>query len=218
MEIKIGTVLTLEPIPAYEKSEKFHCKVVEQSDRVLYIDYPINSLTKKTAFLIDGSQFRATFVNEDETSYAFNTEVIGRKLNNIPMIMLTLPPVDEFIKVQRREFVRVKTTVDVAVEFENQYFQFVSQDISAGGLALILNSDVPFKDGDQIELTIVLPYSNGDIRYVRTNAYIVRIFEKNGLKLASTQFVELEDVVKQHILRFCFERQLILHRNELKTV
>lgn len=218
MDIKIGTVLTLEPIPAYEKSEKFYCKVVEHTDRALYIDYPVNSLTKKTAYLIDGSQFRATFVTEDETSFAFNTEVIGRKLNKIPMIMLTFPPDEEFIKIQRREFVRVKTSVDVAVEFENQYFQFVTQDISAGGLALVLNSDVPFQNGDQIELTIVLPYSNGDLRYVRSKAYVVRIFEKHGLKLASTQFVEVEDVVKQHILRFCFERQLILHRNELKTV
>ncbi len=98
MEIKIGTVLTLEPIPATEKLEKFHCKVVESSERLLYIDYPINTLTKKTAYLIDGSQFRVTFINEEKNSFAFNTEVIGRKVEKIPMIMLSLPPDDEVHK------------------------------------------------------------------------------------------------------------------------
>lgn len=218
MEIKIGTELTLEPIPALEDFERFHCKLVEQTDRILYIDYPVNSLTKKTAFLVDGSQFRVTFVSGQDKSYAFNTEVIGRKMTNIPMIMLTLPPDDEFIKIQRREFVRVKTTIDVAVEFDRQTFQFVTHDISAGGLALNLNRNVPFKDGDQIHLTIVLPFSNGDIRYVQTKAAFIRTFEKGVDKLASIQFIETSDLAKQQILRFCFERQLMNRRNEMKII
>ncbi len=96
----------------------------------------------------------------------------------------------KFIKIQRREFVRVKTSVDVAVEFDNHYSQFVTEDISAGGLALILNSKVPFKEGDHIQLTIVLPFSNGEIHYVQIKAFVVRIFEQNQVKLASIQFVE----------------------------
>ncbi|HWL22455.1 MAG TPA: flagellar brake domain-containing protein [Ureibacillus sp.] len=218
MEIKIGTVLTLEPIPVMEQSERFHCKVVEHTERVIFIDYPVNSLTNKTAYLIDGSQFRVTFVQGENNSYAFNTEVIGRKMNNIPMIMLLLPPDDEIFKIQRREFVRVKTPVDVAVEFDHQYFQFVTIDISAGGLALKVESNVPFREGDVIKLTVVLPFTNGDIHYVQTKAFVVRILEKDGTRLASIQFVDTEDTDKQHILRFCFERQLIHHRNEQKII
>ena len=218
LEIKIGTEFTLEPIPATDNLERFHCKLVEQTDRILYIDYPINSLTKKTAFLIDGSQFRVTFKSGQDLNYAFNTEVIGRKMTNIPMIMLSLPSDDEFIRIQRREFVRVKTSVDIAIEYNQQYFQFVTHDISAGGLAIILNSRVPFKAGDQISLTIVLPFSNGDIRYVQTKAIFVRTFEKNGGKLASIQFTEIADLAKQQILRFCFERQLMNRKNDLKII
>ncbi len=137
MEIKIGTMLILEPTYT-ERVEKFRCKVVEQKDGVIYIDYPINTITKKTAFLIDGAQFRVTFNDESKQSFAFNTEVLGRKKGNIPMIMLSCPPDEEFIKIQRREFVRVETPVDVAVEYDNRFTQLVADDISAGGVLLAL--------------------------------------------------------------------------------
>ncbi|MFY3792846.1 flagellar brake protein [Ureibacillus sp. MALMAid1270] len=218
LEIKIGTVLTLEPISDTDKIEKFHCKLVESTDRIIYIDYPINTLTKKTAYLMDGSQFRVTFIDGEKTSYAFNTEVLGRKMDSIPMIMLSLPPDEEIIKIQRRQFVRVRTSVDVAVEFEQHYLQFVTEDISAGGLALILNSNVPFQENDQVNLTIVLPFSNGDIHYIQTQSLVVRIFELNQMKIASIQFEDIDEVDQQKLLRFCFERQLMIRKKELKTI
>ncbi|WP_409368803.1 flagellar brake protein [Lysinibacillus sp. 38-6] len=214
MEIKIGTLLQLEPTYT-DRIEKFRCKVVEQKDQILYIDYPINVTTKKTAFLIDGSEFRATFRTEDKNSYAFSTEVIGRKAGNIPMIMLHCPQPDEFIKIQRREYVRVETPVDVAVQFKEYKYQLVTTDISAGGLALIVKGDVAFKDGDDIKLTIVLPFANGDVNYVVTDASVVRVFEKDDKTIATIQLTDTDDIDQQHIVRFCFERQLVNRRKEL---
>lgn len=63
MELKIGTQLTLEPTYT-ERVEKFKCRVVDRQDNMIFIDYPINTATKKIAFLIDGAQFRATFSTE----------------------------------------------------------------------------------------------------------------------------------------------------------
>lgn len=214
MEIKIGTHLQLEPTYT-ERVEKFRCKVVEQQDHILYIDYPINMATKKTAFLIDGSEFRATFRTEDKQSFAFNTEVIGRKAGNIPMIMLHCPKPEEFIKIQRREYVRVETPVDIAVQFNDYKYQLVTVDISAGGLAVILKGEVAFNDGDEVKLTIVLPFANGDVKYVITNATVVRIFEKDDKRIATIQLTDTDDVDQQHIVRFCFERQLVNRRKEV---
>lgn len=214
MEIKIGTHLQLEPTYT-ERVEKFRCKVVEQQDHILYIDYPINMATKKTAFLIDGSEFRATFRTEDKQSFAFNTEVIGRKAGNIPMIMLHCPKPEEFIKIQRREYVRVETPVDIAVQFNDYKYQLVTVDISAGGLAVILKGEVAFNDGDEVKLTIVLPFANGDVKYVITDATVVRIFEKDDKRIATIQLTDTDDVDQQHIVRFCFERQLVNRRKEV---
>ena len=97
MDIKMGTLLQLETVNS-DQVEKFRCKIVEQKDNIIYIDYPINVVTKKTAFLLDGTEFRANFQTEDKQSFAFNTQVKGRKSGNIPMIMLSWPEQSEFIK------------------------------------------------------------------------------------------------------------------------
>lgn len=212
MQLKIGTALTLEPTYT-DRVEKFRCKIIEQDKNILYIDYPINMATNKTAFLVDGSQFRATLVSDENISYAFNTEVVGRKLDNIPMIKLHCPPEEEFIKIQRREYVRVNTAADVAVEYNNNFSQYVTEDISAGGLAVYLRDDtIPFNEGAEVRLTIVLPYMNNDIRYVQTKGKVVRIFEKNRIKIASIQFIDMDHLERQYIVRFCFERQLMTRR------
>lgn len=216
MELKIGTMMILEPTYT-DNVERLRCKVVEQNDHAIYIDYPVNTATKRTAFLVDGAQFRATFLTEGKQSFAFNTEVLGRKQGNIPMIMLAVPSEDEFIKIQRREYVRVETGVDVAIEYDGRFSQFVTEDISAGGILLNLNQPVSFKDGDIVPLTIVLPYMNGDIRYVITEAQVVRVFERDGKRFASMQFKDTDDLDKQYIVRFCFERQLQIRRKEMNT-
>ncbi|KGR74124.1 flagellar brake protein [Ureibacillus sinduriensis] len=207
MQLKLGTTLMLEPTYT-DRVEKFRCKIVEQDNTILYIDYPVNTVTNKTAFLVDGSQFRASYTAEDKVSYAFNTEVLGRKLGNIPTIMLSCPPAEEFVKIQRREFVRVNTPVDIAIEYNNKFYQYVTDDISAGGVAIHLNKDLPFMEDESVNLTIALPFINGEIRYVKTSAKLIRIIEKDRVRLASLQFMETDDLDKQYIVRFCFERQL----------
>jgi c-di-GMP-binding flagellar brake protein YcgR len=214
MDLKIGTILTLEPTYT-ERVEKFRCRVVEQGENIIYIDYPVNVVTKKTSFLVDGAQFRVTFMAESKQGFAFNTEVLGRKGGTVPMIILSCPSPEEFLKIQRREYVRVETKVDVSIEYDGRFTPLVTEDLSAGGLAVILSRPVNFREGDEVKLTIVLPYSNGDIKYVQTSAVIVRIFEKGEIRLASIQFTNTDDIDKQHIVRLCFERQLQLRKKEL---
>lgn len=215
MELKIGTNIILESISS-EITERFRCKIVEQKNNVIYIDYPISVNTNKTSFLLEGGQYRASFVDESKVAHAFKTEVLGRVKSNIPMIILSFPSDDEIIKIQRREFVRVVTPVDVAVEFDHQFYQFVTEDISAGGLALIINQPVRFKENDELKLTIVLPFTNSNdgIKYVHTTAQVVRFIEKDQRVIVPLQFTNTDDVDRQNVVRFCFERQLQIRKKE----
>ncbi|WP_274309695.1 flagellar brake protein [Solibacillus daqui] len=217
MELKIGTQLTLEPTYT-ERVEKFRCRVVETKDNIIFIDYPINVETKKTSFLIDGAQFRVVFNTETKESYSFNTEVLGRRAGNVHMIILSCPPKEDFLKIQRREYVRVETPVDVAIDFKGSKYQFVAEDISAGGIAIHLKTPVDFTEGDEVQALVVLPFTNGEIRYVETEAVIVRIFERDGFQIASISFTDTDDVDKQHIVRFCFERQVLIRKKELNEL
>lgn len=217
MNLTIGTTLFLEPTYT-ERVERFRCRVVEMTDEHLFIDYPVNTVTKKTAFLVDGTQFRGTFTDDKKISFAFNTEVIGRRGGNVPTIILKRPQTpEEFIKIQRREYVRVETPVDVAVTTmeDMRHQQFVTEDISAGGVALKLREKPSFNEAEEITVTLVLPFVSGEICYITTEAIVVRIFERDALKLASIQFTDTDDVDKQHLVRFCFERQLEARKREV---
>lgn len=214
MKIKLGTNLILEPTFT-EKAEKYRCKVVDLDEQFIFVDYPIDTNTNRTAFFIDGTQLRASYVEESKSAFAFQTEVLGKRNGQIPMIKLLYPGDSEIIKIQRRDFVRVTTALDISIQFEDEKYQFVTDDLSAGGTAVILNREVRFKEGDEISLLIPLAFNNGDIKYVTTTAAVVRIWERGQQHIASLQFTDTDDLDKQQIVRFCFERQLSLRKREM---
>ena len=146
-------------------------------------------------------------------SYAFRTEVGGRLNKGIPMIKLSYPGDEQLIKIQRREFVRVESAIDIAVEKDGRFTQFVAADLSAAeSRSLILNPDT-FKEDELLSLTIVLPFMNNEIKYVKAGARVIRVWEKDGRLIASLQFETINQIERQYVIRFCFEQQLQM-RNE----
>ncbi|MCM3709791.1 flagellar brake protein [Sporosarcina luteola] len=212
MRLSIGTSVMIDK-DFTKTGDKYKSKIVDFSDGFVLIDYPTHIDTGKTAFFMDGTQLLISFV-ENKMSYAFRSEVAGRVNRGIPMLKLAYPGDDQLIKIQRREFVRVETAIDVAVASEGVFQQFVAEDISAGGIALNIGQDDPFEGTDFVSLTIALPYVNDDIKYIRTEAKAVRVWEKDDRRIASLEFSEINPTDRQNIIRFCFERQL-LARNEL---
>ncbi|WP_318617320.1 flagellar brake protein [Sporosarcina sp. YIM B06819] len=207
MLLSIGTIIVIDT-DFTKDSEKYKSKVVDMGDGFVMVDYPTHIKTGKTAFFLDGTQLLVSFVDDLKMSYAFRTEVNGRLNKGIPMLRLTYPGDEQLIKIQRREFVRVETALDIAVENNGKISRLVAEDLSAGGVALNLPARVPFEAEDIVNLTIVLPFMNKEIKYVKVNARTIRIWEKGGRKIASLQFENIEPMDSQSIIRFCFERQL----------
>ncbi|MFJ7933433.1 flagellar brake protein [Sporosarcina sp. NPDC096371] len=207
MLLSIGTVIVIDTNLTAD-SEKYKSKVIDMGDGFVMIDYPTHTETGKTAFFLDGTQLLVSFIDHMKMSYAFRTEVSGRLNKGIPMLKLSYPGDEQLIKVQRRQFVRVETPIDIAVEKDGHYSHYVAEDISAGGTALNLPGKVPFDADEIVSLTIVLPYMNKEIKYVKLKARIIRLWEKDGRKIASLQFEDIGPIDSQSIIRFCFERQL----------
>ncbi|WP_409251197.1 flagellar brake protein [Bacillus sp. SCS-153A] len=212
--LKIGTMLTLEPIQS-DKAEKYKCKVVEYTGSKLYIDYPVHTETGRTVFLIDGTQLKVSFVHNDTIVYSFHTEVTGRKKSKIPMICLHYPGNDELVKVQRRQFVRVDVSVDAAIITPYASFPTITTDISAGGCAVQVQKNQTYEAGMEVEIILVLPMQTGDYHYFNVPGRVVRVWEKGISTIASLEFTELKEMQQQHILRFCFEKQLALRNKGL---
>lgn len=211
LRLTVGTMVIIDK-DFTENGEKYKSKVVDTGENFVLIDYPAHMETNRTAFFMDGTQMLISFI-DNKMSYAFKAEVTGRVNNGIPMLKLAYPGDDQLIKIQRREFVRVETAIDVAVDFGGVFQQFVAEDISAGGIALNLGQNESFEESEAVMLTIALPYVNDEIKYIRTEANAVRIWEKNGRRIASMQFIGIDTIDRQNIIRFCFERQ-IKARNE----
>ncbi|MDZ5471182.1 flagellar brake domain-containing protein (plasmid) [Bacillus sp. 31A1R] len=216
--LKIGDNIILE-IKYSDKFEKLKCKLVERKGNHLYIDYPINTQTNKTAFLLDGTQLKGSFVTQEGTVYLFETEVLGRLKQNIPMLILSYPGDEHLIKIQRRQYVRVETAIDIAVHSTDQEFPAfttVTDDISAGGVAFITNNHSKLKAGMKINTWLVLPLQNGEYHYLKFESSIIRIIpldaERNKV---SVQFTDINPTDRQLLLRFCFDRQLLLKKKGL---
>lgn len=217
--LKIGVALTLE-LRYGEKFEKFKCKLVERKGQHLYIDYPINMETNRTAFLLEGTQLKCSFVDQDGVVYLFQSEVLGRVKQKIPMLLLSYPGDGRLIKIQRRQFVRIETSVDVAIHSKHHEFvpfTTVTDDISAGGAAIIATNGAPFVNGQEVICWFVLPMQDGDYHYLKFDSKIVRIIslDKDRIKI-SLQFLEISPHERQILLRFCFDQQLMMRKKGLE--
>lgn len=219
--IHIGDILTLE-LKSSDDDEKFKCRLVDRIDDQLYIDYPISYKTNRAAFLLDGTEIRATFVGHDGASiFLFETQIIGRIKKNIPMLIISYPGDESVIKVQRRQYVRIETAVDITIhpiEFEFTPIITITDDISAGGTAVLVPSETMLKEGTTVQAWFVLIMQNGEYHYIKISGRIVRIIPYNETRnKVSIQFVDVSNQERRLLLRFCFEKQLENKKKGLLT-
>lgn len=219
--LEAGLTITLEPYESANDKEEYRCKVADIEDGKIFIDYPVNIQTNRTVFLLDRMQLAASFIDPASSSaiYMFRTEVIGRVKKKIPLLMLHDPGLSDYLRVQRRKFVRVQTAVDVAVQFEgNPAFRTVTEDMSAGGAAIVLPHSIMVEEGETAHLYVVIPSNNKENHYLELTASVVRIQsdEKSGRSIASFQFENIRHIEQQFLMRFCFEKQLQLRKKGLE--
>ncbi|MCA1063206.1 flagellar brake domain-containing protein [Rossellomorea sp. AcN35-11] len=212
--IKVGTTLQLEPIHN-DTFERYKCRVVEMGEEGLYIDYPIHTKTEKAVFLIDGTQLKASFIFNEQTVFTFETEVMGRKLSKIPMIHIHYPGEEGLEKIQRRQFVRVEANADISLKMNEDYHPTITEDISAGGCAIVVKDGMELTSGSVLPAIIVLPMQTGEHQYLDIKGKVIRVWEKGSKKVASLEFVHLSENQRQLILRYCFDRQLNLRKKGL---
>lgn len=75
MMIKIGDPIRLEPLDG--SARQYRSKVLAVDGGAIHIGYPVDEQTGKTVYLLNGMQFKASFVSQEGTLYMFDTEVKG---------------------------------------------------------------------------------------------------------------------------------------------
>lgn len=220
MEIlKIGAQINLDIDKGEdEQDDQYRCKLVDIQGEYIYIDYPVHTKTGKTGFFMEGAQFQASFVGEDQSVYWFETEVVARKKHTIPVIVLTFPGIDKLVRIQRRKYVRVETSVDISIQGERGSHPTVTSDISGGGVAIIQPKGIDLREADHVQLLLVLGMNSGDFHYVDATGTVIRIFKERAQlpDKVSIEFDVISDKHRQKIIQFCFEQQMHMRKRRLQ--
>ncbi|PAV29514.1 hypothetical protein CIL05_11655 [Virgibacillus profundi] len=218
--MKIGTLLNLKlKDPHTGVIDKYRSKIIEKNEHYLFIDYPINEQTRKTAFLPKGTIFSAAFAETDKAIYQFRSEIVAKVKLNVPALAIKLPDKSKIQRIQRREFVRIDAAVDVAIhssEYRFPPFATVTSDISGGGLSIIVPKGIDLDTGLTVDVWLALPFNSGKYEYVYTQAEIVFIKTINhSIVTASLKFISVTKKAQQIVISYCFEKQREARKKEL---
>lgn len=217
--IETGIYLLLISTEEEGQEDHYRCRVADVDEGAILIDYPVNINTNRSTFFVDGMRLTVEFIDPKYSSavYTFSTEVMGRTKRDIPLLILHDPGAETYTRIQRRKFVRVAFPVDTAVHLDNtRPFTAVTEDISAGGIAVTLPEGTEADSGDEGKVYLSVPMQSGEHHYFEILARIVRTHtDDKSRTVASIEFVDIPQADQQVLLRFCFECQLMIKRKGL---
>src|SRR5699024_12005907 len=91
---------------------------------------------------------------DDRALFRFNTVIVKRIKDPTLALVIPKPKKSDLEKVQRREYVRVKTDVDIAIHSKKENVQpivTVTNDISGGGASIIIPDSTTFEEEEIID-------------------------------------------------------------------
>lgn len=204
--MEIGTPLSLKRFNLETKNiEDYRSKVIDIDDDYFYIDFPVHEQTKRT-FVFSIHENIIVQYTKNNVVFEFKGKVLDKVTKNVPALKLKLPAKEDLKRIQRRQYVRIETDVDVAVHCPNDSFPpftTVTRDISGGGASLYV-SDQSLEINQKLKLYIVLDSKEG-YEYIETEAQIVRFQTENNVKTASVKFLIDDENKRQKIIQYCFE-------------
>lgn len=206
MKMEIGTPVIVQ---SDDLNNVFRSKVVDISDEHFFIDYPTHLSVENMQHLLEKKTLTMSYVKQN-TVFEFKTNIIKRKSLNVPTLMLSLPNKNEVKRIQRREFVRIETAVDVAVYCpENSFAPFttVTKDISGGGASIIVPPSISLRNDQQVNLYIIIKSMNSPYHYIQTEANVVLLRNEDNIHTMAVQFLMDDEREQEKIIFYCFDTE-----------
>ncbi|WP_291636429.1 flagellar brake domain-containing protein [Clostridium sp.] len=194
----------------------FNSNIQDVTEEYIAISIPTNSgeyipLSKGT--VID------VIYCEGENFYKFQSTVIGRKFENIPILLISKPK--EIKKIQRRKYVRIPLIGTVKYKnlknepktkpstVENsEYLQAILVDLSGGGLRVKVSEEIVLNDSLLVSLTV----NKEDIFIVGQVMRIVK--DDDGRNVCGLSFEFLDNITRERIIKYIFQ----LMREQMKKI
>ncbi|MCB2288890.1 flagellar brake domain-containing protein [Clostridium sp. CS001] len=192
----------------------FNCNIQDITDEYIATNIPVS--TGQYIPLSRGTAVEVIYYEEDSI-YKFKSSVIGRKFENIPILLLAQPT--EIEKIQRRKYFRI--TLLNSVKYKNlknepktnpktiedsEYTNGVLLDLSGGGMKIKVAEHVKQNDFLLVSLTI----NNENLLVVGQAMRIIK--DDEGRFVCGLSFEFLDNSTREVIIKFIFQ----LMREQMK--
>jgi c-di-GMP-binding flagellar brake protein YcgR len=218
---RVGQPVHLSLVSASDEigSQPFKSRIADLQGDIASIELPISEKTGRTGLFPIGSVCDVWYIGEDGARYEFRAEIVGRQSEQIPLLLMKLPPKEHVKRTQRRNYMRINTSVEIAVKTEdkirNYHFLARTESLSGGGLSFACEEKYRFKEGDRLHIWLSLPSKTGSVAHAFAVMEIVRIRqpeEPDKPQLIYGKFVRINESDRAKIVRACYERQLELRK------
>lgn len=218
---RIGQTLRLNVHSSSEEmaAHSFKSRVTDIQDGIAAIELPTSEKTGRTGLLEVGTACTVWYIGEDGSRYEFQSSIEGRQSVPLPVLFLKLPEKEDIVRTQRRNYLRIDASLDMAVKLidpiRNYHFITRTVDLSGGGLSFTCKDTFHLQENDTVKVWLAFPSKTGQIQHASAELEIVRIQppEEKGLnQWVSGKFKQISEADRVKLVRACYERQLELRR------
>lgn len=216
--IKVGQLLHLEVNDDFDDSNKLYkSRIADIQGESLAIEIPIDEETGKMHGFPMKTEITISFVDMGGIKYAFDTIVTGKSRDNIPLLLINMPKLDQIRKIQRRDYLRVPTNLKLTFTPQNkeESVEGTTIDVGGGGAGFALDSSINLELGDELVCSITIPVARKGLDVIRFSAKVARIIPPNegyNLQRIGLQIMDIQERDRDKIIRYCFQRELELRK------
>lgn len=217
-------MIRLNPVTNDEEKRQqvYKSRVADIDEKFIAIDMPSNETEGHVGFFYVGTAWRVSYNGADGSFIDFQTEVVGKRVENVPLILLRKVEKHEIHRLQRRSYIRLDVKAEIAVktlDHEPPYhFLAVTEDLSGGGLSFTCDPSLQLKAEEQLELWMALPNRGGVVTHAYAIGQITRTTPPDGERegqLVSVKFVDISESDRSKVMRSCFDKQVELRKKGL---
>lgn len=213
--LSIGDKIEIIRLNVKDK-KNYPSQILDISDNdIILISGPIYK--NKLMFLHNDEMIRIIYVLENRGKYAFDAEILNINLSEV--YKLKIRRISEVKKIQLRSFYRFEISIPVTKYFLYKYNKeektiaekCETKDISGNGLRISTN--YKHNIGDVIICEFYI-----DDYLINTKARIIRIEDLDSFSYKYSigiQFIDLDEVEKDKIVKFIFSKQRVLREKGL---
>lgn len=193
---------------------KYPSRIEDVSDLFITIAAPVH---QGALVPLNPGMTVTIFITMENSVYSFNSLITEKKLQPIPMLILSKP--ENINKIQRRSFFRLKTNLPVLCRTVpsltspsfDEFGKFFCRDISGGGLLLVMEEPPPMDTF--LEILLDLP-KFGSVSAI-ARIVLIRDAQDKKAKEVATEFVIIEEKDREKIVKFIFDQQREQRKKEI---